>query len=105
MFGSQSGMFIGLKPRSSVGGGQLVNTGGVVSTTVTVWLHVLVLPHTSVASQVRVMVIGQTPLVTVLRTVMAALLPLQRSKAVGGSKLQTEPHATVLLLELIIIKE
>src|ERR1017187_4694709 len=46
-----------------------ISTGGVVSTTVTVWLQVLVLPQTSVNTHVRVMTCGQRPLVTVLRMV------------------------------------
>src|ERR1039458_6129361 len=37
-----------------------VNSGGVVSTTVTVWLQVLLLPQASVNSQVRVIICGQT---------------------------------------------
>ena len=40
-----------------------VMTGGVVSVTVMVWLAVLVLPHASLAVQVRVMLLacGQAP--------------------------------------------
>src|SRR5262249_57937054 len=56
-----------------------VITGGVVSTTVTVWLHWAMLPQPSVACQVRVAskVLPQCPvvLVTVLTTVRA-LLPI-----------------------------
>ena len=73
-------------------------TGGVVSTFVTVWLQVLVLPHASVASQVRVMTCGQTPLVAVLRMVTATLVPLQEPTTVGGSKLHGVPQLTVLLI-------
>src|ERR1035438_321294 len=40
-----------------------VSTGGVVSTTVTVWLQVLVWPQSSATSQVRVIVCGQTAMV------------------------------------------
>jgi hypothetical protein len=77
-----------------------VSTGGVVSSTVTVWLHVLVLPHPSVNSQVRVMTQGQGPLlVTVLRTVAGTGAPLHASTALGVSKVQTLPHSTVLLVE------
>ena len=65
-----------------------VSIGGTVSAKVTDWLHILVFPHASVASQVRVMTCGQTPFVTVLRTVMLTLVPLQLSVAVGGSKCQ-----------------
>src|SRR2546430_13646924 len=69
-----------------------VSAGGVVSTTVTVWLHVLVLPQASVASHVRVMSGGQTPLVAVPRTAMVTFVPLQVSLAAGGSKHQGETH-------------
>src|SRR5262249_57260977 len=77
-------------------------TGAVVSTTFTVWLHWAVLPHASVATQVRVAskVVPQWPavLVTVPTTVITALPPL--SVAVGGSKLQAVPSCTVLLVLL-----
>src|SRR5216683_1510861 len=67
-----------------------VITGAVVSTIVTFWLHVLLLPHASVACQVRVAskLLPQWPvtLVTVLTTVIV-LLPLL-SVAVGASKSQ-----------------
>src|SRR5438477_8155760 len=46
-----------------------LSTGGVVSTTVTVWLHLATLPQSSTACQVWVMTHGQEPLVTVLKTV------------------------------------
>src|SRR5215831_8910660 len=45
-----------------------VITGGVVSTTVTVCVQVLVLPQQSLATQLRVMTCGQMPFVIVLRT-------------------------------------
>src|SRR4051812_5892301 len=84
---------------------QLQNrTGGVVSTTVTVWLHVAVWPQSSTALQVRVMTFGQVPLVTVLRTVTVTFPgpPVaglgQGFTGVGGSKVQVEPHSTVLLV-------
>src|ERR1039457_6135519 len=77
-------------------------TGGMVSTTVTVWLPVALLLQRSVACQVRVMSCGQRPLLTVLRTVIVTLLPLQASTAVGRSKLHVEPHCTVLLLAQVI---
>src|ERR1041385_8620069 len=69
--------------------------GGLVSTTVTAWLHWLKLPQTSVAFQVRVMTCGQRPLVTVLTTTTATVLHV--SEAVGGSKLHVPSHGTVLL--------
>jgi len=75
-----------------------VRTGGVVSTTVTVWLQVAVLLQASVAIQVRVMTCGHTPLVTVLRTVSVTFVPLQLSLAVGASNVQAVPQLTVLLV-------
>ncbi len=75
-----------------------VKTGGVVSTTVTVWLQVAMLVHTSWICQVRVMTIGQIPLVTVSSTVRVTLVPLHAPKAVGESKLQVVPQLTVLLV-------
>src|ERR1039458_4899140 len=77
--------------------GQLM-TGGVVSTTVTVWLQVLVFPQASMTSQVWVMTCGQTPLVTVLATVLTTFEPLQASVTIGALKLHSVPHCTVLLL-------
>src|SRR5262249_43103336 len=80
-------------------------TEAVVSTTVTVWLHCAVLPHASVATQVRVAskVVPQCPavLVTVPTSVITAL-PLL-SVAVGGSKVQVVPSCTVLLVLLQLI--
>src|ERR1035438_9268411 len=75
-----------------------LTTGGLVPTMVTVWLQVLLLPHWSVSSQVRMMEPEQRLLVTVLATETVTLLPLHRSSPVGGSKVQGEPHATVLLV-------
>jgi hypothetical protein len=49
--------------------------GDVVSTTVTVWLHVATCPQSSMPRQVRVMTSGQVPLVVVLTTVMVTPLP------------------------------
>src|SRR6266851_4272393 len=76
-------------------------TGAVVSTTVTVWLHVALLLQASVACQVRVAskVLPQWPavLVTVPSTVMVILVP-PMSVTVGGSKVQAEPICAVLLL-------
>src|SRR5436190_5748180 len=77
-----------------------VMTGAVVSTMVTFWLQVLLLPQASVAAHVRVAskVVPQWPvtLVTVRRTVMV-LLPLL-SVAVGASNVQAAPCSTVLLV-------
>src|SRR5262245_55784156 len=75
-----------------------VRTGAVVSTTVTVWLHVELLVQGSVAFHVRVMRVGHAPFVTVSRTVTVTLVPLQTSLALGSSKLQIAPHSAVLLV-------
>src|ERR1019366_7552070 len=50
--------------------------GGLPPVKVTLWLHVLKLPHRSVRSQVRVTPPEQRLLVTVLATVTVTLLPL-----------------------------
>src|SRR4051794_26127251 len=76
-------------------------TGGVVSTTVTVWLHVEVAPQSSTPCQVWVITHGQAPLVTVLTTVTVTLpgSPAELGQAlvqVGGSKVQLGPHSPVL---------
>src|SRR5437660_5089142 len=72
--------------------------GGVVSTTVTVWLQVLVLSHRSMTCHSRVISSSQgVPLVTVSSTVMVMSGPPHGpSSAVGGSKSQAVPHSTVL---------
>ncbi len=74
-----------------------VTAGGMVSMTVTVWLHPAELLQQSKAFHVRMIFHGQKPLVTVLWMVTATLVPQQVSEAVGGSKDQAEPHCTVLL--------
>src|SRR5689334_4529803 len=81
-------------------GPKLVNTGGVVSTTVTVWLHVTPLLQQSIASQVRVIIAGHDDklFVIVLTTVTVTFVPQHASIAVGGSKVQALPHTTVLFV-------
>jgi hypothetical protein len=76
-----------------------VRVGGWVLNTVTVWLQVLLLPQASAKSQVRVMICGQRPLVSVLRMVAGTGAPLHASTALGTSKVQPLPHGTVLLVE------
>ncbi len=73
--------------------GQLI-TGGVVSTTVTVWLQKLVLPQASAAIHVRVAqkLPPQMGLVTVFTMVTTMLLGEQLSVATGTSKSHTLPH-------------
>src|ERR1035441_368628 len=75
---------------TALSGGQ-INAGGVMSTMVTTCAQTLLLPHGSVAVQVRVMTCGHTPLVTVLTTERVTLEPLQASVTVGGSKAQAGP--------------
>src|SRR5947208_4950629 len=85
--------------------GTQVMVGGVVSTTVTFWLHSAKLPQASVARQVRVAskVLPQwsVKLVTVPRMVMVTLP--QVSLALGGSKDQVLVHSTVLLLTQVML--
>jgi len=83
------------------------STGGMVSTTVTVWLHWSWLVQSSIACQVRVMTMGQVPFVTVLTTVTTTpLLGVpgggeQLFVQVGGLKDQFVPHCTVLFVAQI----
>ena len=82
-----------------------LSTGRVVSTIVTVWLHCAVLVQSSTPCQVRVMILGHVPLVTVLTTVITTPLlgvPAGGTQAfvhVGGLKLHVVPHSTVLFDE------
>src|ERR1041385_4145703 len=75
--------FVPAQPSATLGGSKFhgvphstflspaqTSVGGVVSTTVTLWLHERTVPHWSVACQVRVRVLGQLPLVSVRRTVI-----------------------------------
>jgi hypothetical protein len=77
-------------------------TGPNVSTLAMVWLHTLVLPHGSVANQVRVAtnVFPQPRLVTVLNIVIVAVPQLLL--AVGVSKLKGAPHSLVLFPAQVI---
>jgi hypothetical protein len=72
--------------------------GGLVSTTVTVWLQMETLLQTSIACHVRVINCGQLPFVIVPTTVMVTFVPEQVSKAVGASKVHAVPHCTILLV-------
>jgi hypothetical protein len=77
--------------------GQLMKLGGVVSTTVTREVQVVLLPHWSVALQVRTAwkVRPQSTLVIVLTNRTTTLVPSQLSVADGGTKLQAAPIGTV----------
>src|SRR5437588_632267 len=74
-----------------------VIVGGVVSTTVTVWLHSALLVQASVACHVRIAVnvFPHAELVTVLTIVIIGAGP-QTSVALGASKLHAVPHSMVL---------
>src|SRR5689334_22982961 len=76
--------------------------GAVVSTTVTVWLHVALLVQQSMASQVRVIVVGQLPFVTVWSRETVNSAPQQELNAEGSSKLQALPHSTALSAAQVI---
>src|ERR1041385_7256023 len=84
-------------------GAMMFTTGGVVSTTVIVWLHCDELPQASVARQVRVAekVLPHAGLVTVLRTVTVALP--QVSLAVGVPKVHAVPISTVAAAGQVIV--
>ena len=87
---------------STVTSARQVIVGGVVSTMMTVWLHVAMLPELSVPRQARVAanVPPQNTLVTVLTTVTA--VGPQLSLAVGVSKLHGVPHSTCLMAAQVI---
>src|SRR6266567_1787177 len=77
-----------------------LSAGGVVSITVTVWLHVALLlqPSSACHTRVAVKVFPQKPvvLVVVLNTLSVAV-PLLSVGAGGVSKVQAAPNCTVLL--------
>jgi hypothetical protein len=78
--------------------------GPVVSITVTVCWHVLVLLQASIAAHVRVAenVFPQSALVTVPSTI-TWFVPQESAGAVGESKVHGEPHSTTLLLAQLIV--
>ena len=100
---ADGGSKLQIEPQTTVLSGTQVRVGGVVSTTVTAWLQVLVWLQLSVAIQVRVMTCGQAPLVMVLTMEIVTVGSLQVEVAFGGSKSQTEPHVTVLLDEQVML--
>ena len=84
-------------PHSTIRSGLQVSTGGRVSTTKIVWLHVAILVHMSLTCQVRVAlnVFGHDPaLVTVVTMLMVTFVPSQTSLANGGVNCQGNPHST-----------
>lgn len=74
-------------------------TGGVVSVTITVWLHVATLPQQSTACHVRIAVLVQpTMFVVVLVMVTVTFVPQHKSVAVGGVNVHGVPHVRFRLL-------
>jgi len=82
-----------------------VIAGGVVSITVTVWLHSAELPQSSVARQVRVASKSQPKCPAVLVVVLTMLINAlpQVALAVGVAKLQLLSHATVIAVGQLIV--
>jgi hypothetical protein len=79
--------------------GQNVNTGGVVSRTITVCMQLVLFPHPSANSHVRVAVnVGMhgPAFVIVLTIREVTFVPVQRSAAVGMSKSHVAPDSTNL---------
>src|ERR1041385_1531083 len=74
------------------------SVGGVVSTTVTVWLHWAALPQASAARHVRVMSTppAEASFVVVLMMVTGMVMFSPTSNAFGSSKLQSVPISMVL---------
>jgi hypothetical protein len=72
------------------------NCGGVVSTTLIVWLHVLEFPQTSVADQVRVAVnvLPQCALVTVSTMASTTFVGSHASDTSGVSNVHGLLHST-----------
>ncbi len=95
------GMNIHELPHSTMRLSAQVMFGGVVSTTVMVWLQVEMFVQESVARQVRVAVklLPQKPavFVTVLTTAMTTFVPSQMSLAIGGVNTHGVPHSTMRL--------
>jgi hypothetical protein len=86
-----------LEPHSAENAGAQVRLGGVVSTTVMVWLQLELLVQGSVAVHVRVAlkVLPQKPVrLVVVVALTVTLLPLQRSLMVGVVKAHVVPHST-----------
>jgi hypothetical protein len=81
---------------STVLSGAQAMVGGIVSTTVMVWLQNAMFPHRSVAPHVRVAkkVMPHKALVSVSKTITVTLVPSQISFAEGGVKLKCAPHST-----------
>src|SRR5436190_1429277 len=69
-----------------------VRTGGVVSTKVTIEVHVTLLLQQSVATQVKLITCGHFPLVAVPARLIVTFVPQHRSVAVGGSTANGVPH-------------
>src|SRR5436190_2155507 len=87
-------------PHSTIWSWAQVRLGGVVSTTVRVWLQKLSLVQLSIARQVRRTVNspghrGKVALVVVLVISITTLVPSHASTAVGRVKANGVPHSTI----------
>src|SRR5258708_22611514 len=93
-----------VEPHSTVLLVEQLIVGGVMSTTVTLWPQMLLLPHASIAAQVLVAVnvLPHNALVAVPK-VTIRLVPQASPGAVGASKLQALPHSTGLLVPHVIV--
>ena len=93
------GMKLQAVPHSTIRSSAQARTGGVVSTTVMVWLHVELFVQESVARHVRVelKLRPQNPavLVTVSTSVTMTFVPSQTSFTFGTPKTQEVPHSTI----------
>jgi len=87
-------------PHSTIRFVPQLSNGGVVSTTVMVWLQEVVLLQLSVACHVRVAanVFPQSELVTVPVRITATFVPSHPSVAAGISKSHATPHSTILFV-------
>ena len=78
-------------------------TGAVVSTTVTVWLQLAVLPQASVALQVWIALKVLPHKALVVAPTMVMVLVPQVSLVVGASNVHTVPHCTLLFATQVMV--
>jgi hypothetical protein len=101
---SHTGMLTGLHPRFVLAG-HLVNTGGVVSTTVMIWSHVAELLQASVARHVRVILelVGQTPAVVASLKVIITVLQVSDAVATPVKLVVVWPQIVVTFVGQVIV--
>ena len=80
----------------------VVTAGGVVSRMVITWLRLVVLPHGSVAVQVRVTMLEQ-PTVLVTVTTLGVITPAHRSVNTGVVKLGAAGHSIVAFAPCAVV--